>query len=384
MNAFGEGLELYVEEKYDRALVCFKTALKETPYCQLAFPYIVEILIIKNYGDVDFYLSYPFKNYLVTDIYLIDKQYKQWSFISEEVAEDRIELSNLSKLILKYFETESKEKVEFLNNFAPSSPIEEYWKNAFLLNSLKGQGGYKGKEADECVNKCIEINQNCALPYFLRHFLQHEIENTSYYLDKALEMKPDYIEALEQRAKMYFDDFYYESFEEVIKTCDTIIYLNPNKELVMDSLWKKGFSLVQLEKYKEGIMCFNQLLQIDNESEIYLNRGSAKNRMKDYSGALADYLKYIELNPTDLHYSVLAVIGTIYLNLKKYNEALHFYTNAIEKFNKSSILYFRRASVFQLMNQITLAENDIKSANKLIIEKTDKPNILLDISEDEI
>ncbi|NIS07195.1 MAG: tetratricopeptide repeat protein, partial [Candidatus Dadabacteria bacterium] len=57
----------------------------------------------------------------------------------------------------------------------------------------------------------------------------------------------------------------------------------------------------------------------------YINRAAAKARLEDFSGALNDYAKVIELNPKN-------TMGYFYRGQTRNN--IHDYDGAIEDFNK--------------------------------------------------
>ena len=90
-------------------------------------------------------------------------------------------------------------------------------------------------------------------------------------------------------------------------------------------------------KQSEVPLNFNALLK-----EAYYNRGCAKDELKDFTGAIDDYTKAIELGSNN---------ASEYLNrgLAKYE--LHFFQAAIEDYNKAieiepnkSTAYFGRAN----------------------------------------
>jgi tetratricopeptide (TPR) repeat protein len=388
MDLFKIAEDFYSESKFAEAHHFFKKALTETPNNQLIFPYIVTTAILtKEFDKVDHYVSFYFKSYLITDIFAIEQEFEDeefWEYLIEEITNNKVQLSHLSNLVLRYFEGEYEARLKLLDEFIPTSPTEKYWQCAFFLNIYTSQNR---KEADIKLEECLSINSKCPLPWFLRHFSQHELENTSYYLDKAVEMKPDYWEALKENTRGYFNDHEYESYPKAIKLCDNIIFLNPPKELLTWSLGIKARSFLALDKYREAIISFNQSLQLDDEQiDLYLYRGSTKNRMKDYIGALRDYEKFLNLEDEykEIDPIIYIVIGTLHLRLNQYHEAIKYYTDVIERKAYFSIVYLRRAAAFSAINQKMLAEADIREANKIILSKQDFRNNLNYISNDEL
>ena len=390
MDSFTKGAELYYEAKFDEAHIFFVKAFHETPNNQLLYPFLATTSLMENIDDkIDFYISYPFNNFLITNARVLENYHEKdiWTYIYEEVWQKSITLSKLSKLILEYFKADDENKISVLENFIPNTNIEEYWKNALYLNTyllaslvetIFPESPYK--EFKEKFKKCIQLYPQGALPYYLRYFIDPipVIEN----LDKAIELKSDYFEALKERAWLYFEEAPY---DDCIADCDSIIYHNPTQEYLTWALWLKGWALIKDEKFKEAIICFNQSLQIDEcQTVLYLLRGSAKNRILNFKDALNDYKKYLELSKNDTDPVILIVLGTLELNLNHYHEAIKYYTEAIAINNNYSIAYLRRATAFQAINQKMLSEFDIKEANEIILNKKDVRFTRADITEEEL
>ena len=74
--------------------------------------------------------------------------------------------------------------------------------------------------------------------------------------------------------------------------------------------------------------------------DAYYNRANSKDELKDYSGAIADYTKAIEINPN--YYQAYNNRGMAKSNLKDYYGAISDYTKAIEIDSSSVISYINR------------------------------------------
>ena len=355
----------------------FYEALNENKNNQLIFPYLSYCAAKENKLDnAKYFLTYPFSNYLITDLRQFEQKLSKDSWEDLSVILSELELlGSFVELILDYMCSEDDDKINVLNEFKPSYTLERFWHNAFYLNTYNLASLAKTIFPDkpyrnfkQNFEECIRINPTCAFPHYMKYFMDPMpiIAN----LDKAIELKPDYFDALQERAWLYFDD---NDFLDCIADCDQVLYYSSANKLVKWALWQKGWSLVMLERYQDAIICYNQNINIDpNDRGTYLYRGSAKNRMGDLTGALSDYLKFVEHQIEDKVAIELIVIGNIYLKLKQFNEAIKYYTKAIEIDNKISAAYFRRASAFKEIKQDMLSESDIKSANNLIISKQNR------------
>ena len=76
--------------------------------------------------------------------------------------------------------------------------------------------------------------------------------------------------------------------------------INPEDANVEDVevYFNRGFSKNELGDYTGAIADYSKAIELNPEYvEAYFNRGFAKNGLGDYTGAIADYSKAIEFNP---------------------------------------------------------------------------------------
>ncbi|MGG6270057.1 trypsin-like peptidase domain-containing protein [Leptolyngbya sp. AN03gr2] len=79
--------------------------------------------------------------------------------------------------------------------------------------------------------------------------------------------------------------------------------------------------------YQKALAILNEAIRrYPNDEGLYSNRGAVKSMMRDYQGALNDYVRSIQLRPTSLTYSNQA---RIYAVLKQPQQALKALTEAI-------------------------------------------------------
>ncbi|MBF0558526.1 MAG: tetratricopeptide repeat protein [Nitrospirae bacterium] len=102
-----------------------------------------------------------------------------------------------------------------------------------------------------------------------------------------------------------------------------------------------GISKAKLKDYTEAIMEYNKAIEVDpNNAIAYSNRGIVKAKLKDYTGAILDYNKAIEVDPNNaIAYSNR---GFVKARLNNYTGAIVDYNKAIEVNPSYATAYFGR------------------------------------------
>ena len=73
----------------------------------------------------------------------------------------------------------------------------------------------------------------------------------------------------------------------------------------------------RLKDYSGAIADYEKAIEINPNSQTYYNRGRARSTLKDYSGAIADYTKTIPINPKYLPaYKSRGIVKEIIGNIK--------------------------------------------------------------------
>ncbi|MFD2872741.1 tetratricopeptide repeat protein [Mucilaginibacter ximonensis] len=115
--------------------------------------------------------------------------------------------------------------------------------------------------------------------------------------------------------------------------------INPNSA---DAHNTRGLLETHLHLYKGALADFSEAIKLQgpkggpNLWKAYNNRGYCQSQLHDYAGAYADYEKALSFNPN----SAMANLnmGNLNIDLKHYNKAILYYTNALvadEKFGKA-------------------------------------------------
>ena len=95
----------------------------------------------------------------------------------------------------------------------------------------------------------------------------------------------------------------------------------------------------------------------------YFNSGDQKDEAKDYSGAIADYTKAIEINPN--YAKAYNNRGISKKNLKDYYGAIADYTKAIEINPNFADAYYNRGITKEYLGDLNGACADLKKAAEL-------------------
>ncbi len=234
---------------------------------------------------------------------------------------------------------------------------------------------------DEFI-KATKEDSRSAEPYIKLSLLYINAKNPSYqngekaveYAEKAVDLAPDSLKALDTLANAYFFAGRYDLAEETAKRA---LEKSPGNPVLEESLTRfqstvkgsadehnlKGAELLEAGDYNAAAEEFKMAVDIDpNFSDGYYNLGKVYSQIKDYDGALESYKKAIELAPENprYHYNLAIVyaqkgmsgeseqeyltaisldpyydkahnnLGALYVKMDKLNEALAEFDRAFE------------------------------------------------------
>ena len=103
-----------------------------------------------------------------------------------------------------------------------------------------------------------------------------------------------------------------------------------------------------------------QCSSFGQNADTYINQGIAKAKAEDYSGAIADYTKAIELDPESA--TAYGLRGREKCSLEDYNGAIADMNKAIVINPKSSTFYYTRGLAKELSKNYTGAIADYNKA----------------------
>lgn len=252
----------------------------------------------------------------------------------EEEYKKLTELENTAKKECAENESDNdfKQEIEKMQKRTIDSEKEREKQNQMTAWDYRRQGDRyfnlkQYKDAIDSYSNAIRMQTNNATFYHDRACayigLGNYSKDNSYYhkaisdLDKAIELKPEFYTAYNNR----------------------------------------GYTYDSLEKYNEAISDYNKAIELNPEyAEAYDNRGYSYDSLEKYDKAAADYDKAIEIDPKYAnpykHYGVLC---------RKTNDlekAITFLTKAIERNPDYKEAYKERIEVYRLMGETEKAQAD--------------------------
>ena len=168
--------------------------------------------------------------------------------------------------------------------------------------------------------RAVELGENTAEAYYKLACLymypyvrlmtmpsREDLLKTIEYTNQAIQLKPNYLEAIELRADSYIglaEDFKEklrdEQKEELYKKAllDIQILIDNNSDL-SSNYYSKGVILSKFNKIEDTYVALNKAIELaDNDVPMYfyLERGILNNKLHKYSNAVTDFSKFFE-NP---------------------------------------------------------------------------------------
>ena len=110
-----------------------------------------------------------------------------------------------------------------------------------------------------------------------------------------------------------------------------------------DDWSESAFKKYNAGNYQGAVADYTKAIEINpSDADLYYYRGGAKEDLKDYQGAIADYTKAIEINPSDADW--YSFRGFAKSQLEDYKGAIDDYTKAIEIDPLDQYFYIGRAA----------------------------------------
>ncbi|MDB9452590.1 serine/threonine-protein kinase [Dolichospermum circinale] len=234
----------------------------------------------------------------------------------------------------------------------------------FMLNRLNN------KNAIELYNQGNTLIQ-----------LQRYQEALATY-EKAIDIKPDYPQALYGQGKALFQ---LKKYQESLIAYDQAIQIQPN---YLEAWTNRGFVLVRLKRYSEAIATVDKALQLKNDEpqvwqlkgdifikisqyndaikayeqainfqadnpELWYKKGLAFQNLKQYEEAITAYKKTVELKPD--HESAWYNLGNCLVNLNRYEFALQAYDQAVQYNQNNSAAWLSRSNILMTLRRYSEA-----------------------------
>jgi tetratricopeptide (TPR) repeat protein len=141
--------------------------------------------------------------------------------------------------------------------------------------------------------------------------------------DRALKLRPDYVEALFNRGNTLHE---LNRFEEALASYDGALKLRSD---YAEALFNRGTTLRAMKRFEEALASYDRVLKLrPNYAEALFNRGNTLRAMKRLGEALASYDRALKLRPD--YADALSNRGTTLHELKRFEEALASYDRALK------------------------------------------------------
>ncbi|NEQ36182.1 MAG: tetratricopeptide repeat protein [Okeania sp. SIO3I5] len=177
----------------------------------------------------------------------------------------------------------------------------------------------------------------------LNNSIGKKLEAIAAY-DKALEIKPDYYYAWNNKGNTLSD---LGRYEEAISAYDKALGIKQNSH---DSWIFKGNSLSDLGRYEEAISAYDKALEVKpDDDESWLLKGNALINLEKYEQAISAYDKALEIKPDQDEACFYK--GNALINLGKYEQAIAAYEKAIEIKSDSHTAWYNKGHVLSSLGR---------------------------------
>ena len=165
---------------------------------------------------------------------------------------------------------------------------------------------------------------------------------------KALSIKPDYVEAYKKLAEVYLIQG---NFDAAISACQEAVKIQPNFASAYLTL---GNIFQSQNLFEQAINTYNQALKVQaNFAEVYANLGSVYYKQREFNLAILNYQKALEINPSLA--SVQLMLGNVFAQIGEFEQAIYCYQNLLEIKPEDPKAYFKLAEVFALYTNLESA-----------------------------
>jgi len=150
---------------------------------------------------------------------------------------------------------------------------------------------------------------------------------------------------------------------EAIQACTRIIASAPDQQKLADTYLNRGRAHYIAGNYTDAKEDFSESANVKPSFQAYQNRGFAKVKLSDLSGALADFNKSIDLSnkPADLY----VMRGVVLTSMGEFGRALSDFDRALKIDPKFVGAYYNRAYVLQRTRDRDGAYKDYSQVIKL-------------------
>jgi len=174
---------------------------------------------------------------------------------------------------------------------------------------------------------------------------------------RAIDLKPDYVEAHLGIVSAYIQ---LSRYEEALDVIDRALELDPENGY---AFYSRGYIRSQFGHNQAAIEDYTLAMQLDESINAYCLRGTARFYVGDYEGAVADCSEAIRLNPEELapYYNR----ARSYAAMGDYERALQDYTQIIALSDRPANAYLQRGMIYEYLGRSDQALQDYNKADQL-------------------
>ncbi|MGD1809423.1 tetratricopeptide repeat protein [Dapis sp. BLCC M126] len=162
---------------------------------------------------------------------------------------------------------------------------------------------------------------------------------------KALSIKPDYVEAYKKLAEVYSMQGH---FDAAISACKEAVKIQPNFASAYLTL---GNIFQSQNLFEQAINTYYQALKYQpNFAEVYANIASVYYKQRQFNLAIFNYQKALAINPKLA--SVQLMLGNVFAQTGEFDQAVYCYQNLLQIKPEDPKAYFKLAEVFALYTNL--------------------------------
>lgn len=187
----------------------------------------------------------------------------------------------------------------------------------------------------------------------------------------AINLNPNHPEVRNTRATILNE---IGEHELAVKDCNHLL-ASDSKDC--QALLTRAKSLIALQQYKQGLDDLNLIVNLVQNKlvvfeldTVYLERGRAFFNLQDYTSAVLDFQRVVEINPS--HAGAYFRLGMARLNAKDFKAAIECFNKAEQNQFGNPELFFMRGTAFELSGQ---SNNAILEYSKAINENPSNPMV---------
>ncbi|CAN1211002.1 hypothetical protein TUMEXPCC7403_12450 [Tumidithrix helvetica PCC 7403] len=252
-------------------------------------------------------------------------------------------------------QNESIECMDRAFHLSPDDP--ELWKKRGYAHHR--HGSHNG--AHFCWDKYLGINFDDADVWREKGYLfmsWDRDEEAIYAFDRAIEIRENDVKAWFSRAITYGNIARFNNdlskFEEAVRGFEKVLEIDPSNS---DACRYKGESLLDLGRYEEARLAFEKAIELQPDIDFYLRSGELE--LNNYEIALLLSGKKDAIFPK---HEIATKRGNSFRALRKYNEALVAYDEAIALSPESPEAWYGKAVTLEQLERLEEALTSIDRA----------------------